>query len=346
MSSDRPDQLRPLTPNDVLPPVEPPSAGFIVQLFVIPAVIVAIIIAVWATFNWLSHMGSDPRSDIQNLRRNNDQRFTAATNLASELSQAGNEELRKDPQALKEVVDILNNEIASGSNEEKAVSFRAFLCRAVGEFHQPEALPPLIAAVKASSKDDKPEVHLFALQAIARLVPNIPEAKPQENKELFDVLAGAAKDSNSVVRYHAAYVLGVLGGDQAIRQLEIMLNDADVDVRMNAAVGLARYGKVDAIPELAKMLDPNETAGILSEQEEKARGEKRIAMIKNGLAAAEVLHAANPQADVKPIVESIDKLLASEPIQVVRLASEQTRRKLLETPVATPAPAATAASAP
>ena len=44
--ADLPQRPAPISPNDALPPVEPPSAGFIVQLFVIPAVIVAIIIIV------------------------------------------------------------------------------------------------------------------------------------------------------------------------------------------------------------------------------------------------------------------------------------------------------------
>ncbi|MBV8266772.1 MAG: hypothetical protein JO252_10645, partial [Planctomycetaceae bacterium] len=37
-----------------LPPVEAPSAGFIVQLFVIPAVIVAVVIVVWLLFGKLA----------------------------------------------------------------------------------------------------------------------------------------------------------------------------------------------------------------------------------------------------------------------------------------------------
>ena len=38
-------ETRPLVGDELLPPVEPPSAGFIVQLFVIPAVIVLIIVS-------------------------------------------------------------------------------------------------------------------------------------------------------------------------------------------------------------------------------------------------------------------------------------------------------------
>jgi hypothetical protein len=41
----------------VLPPVEAPSAGFLLQLFFIPMVIVTIIVSIWAMFSWLVHLG-------------------------------------------------------------------------------------------------------------------------------------------------------------------------------------------------------------------------------------------------------------------------------------------------
>src|SRR5690348_13895689 len=63
-----------------LPPVEPPSAGFIVQLFVIPAVIVAIIVVVWALFSWLAHTGSDPKAYVEAMKRDNESRWQAASN--------------------------------------------------------------------------------------------------------------------------------------------------------------------------------------------------------------------------------------------------------------------------
>ena len=43
------------SPDDpILPPVEPPSAGFIVQLFLIPALIVAVILGVYLLFGQLA----------------------------------------------------------------------------------------------------------------------------------------------------------------------------------------------------------------------------------------------------------------------------------------------------
>ena len=44
---------RPPLGEDLLPPVEQPSARFIVQLFVVPALIVMAIVGVWLSFSWL-----------------------------------------------------------------------------------------------------------------------------------------------------------------------------------------------------------------------------------------------------------------------------------------------------
>ena len=62
---------RPAVPagDDLLPPVEPPSAGFIIQLFVIPALIVVLIVAVWLAFNWLVRTASSPEDVIQGLKQ-------------------------------------------------------------------------------------------------------------------------------------------------------------------------------------------------------------------------------------------------------------------------------------
>ena len=53
---------RGVRPDDALPPVEPPSAAFLVQLFVVPLTIVACgLFVVWG-FYWLAQMGNDPES--------------------------------------------------------------------------------------------------------------------------------------------------------------------------------------------------------------------------------------------------------------------------------------------
>ncbi len=84
MSSD-PPAVRAFSPDDALPPVEPPSAGFIVQLFVVPGVIVVVVVMIWVMFNWLAQKGNDRDAFVRALSRNNEARWQAAFNLANAL---------------------------------------------------------------------------------------------------------------------------------------------------------------------------------------------------------------------------------------------------------------------
>ena len=104
-----------LSPDDALPPVEPPSAGFLVQLFVIPGLIVAIIVAVWLTFYWLANMGNDPRQYIPKLRGNAETRWQAAANLAGSMQGEAGDEIKNDVKVAQDLVAILNEAIDEGA---------------------------------------------------------------------------------------------------------------------------------------------------------------------------------------------------------------------------------------
>jgi hypothetical protein len=312
-----------------LPPVEPPSAGFIVQLFVIPAAIVGIIVLVWALFNWLAHTGSDPKAYVEAMKRDNESRWQAANNLADVLRGPGNEEVKRDVVLLSELRSLLDSEMTAGSMEDRPVTFRVYLCRAIGEFHLADAMPALVKAASTERDEREREVRLAALQGIARLIPNIPDSKPRDSRELREALLKATDDPSAVVRYHAAYTLGVLGGPEAIDRLKVMVGDlSSVDVRMNAATALARYGQPECVPELAKMVDPAETAGVDAEPKKELQKQKRLQILSNAFNAIKLFHEKAPTADVKPIIDGLDKLLASNPETDVRLAAEDLRRTL------------------
>ena len=51
-----------------LPPVEAPSVGFVVQLFVIPAAVVVVVIIVWLLFGKLAGGERDPMEYVRQLR--------------------------------------------------------------------------------------------------------------------------------------------------------------------------------------------------------------------------------------------------------------------------------------
>jgi hypothetical protein len=57
-----------------LPPVEPPSAGFIIQLFVVPGLIVLAIVGVWALFGKLASGENDWQARLVELRHPNEHR--------------------------------------------------------------------------------------------------------------------------------------------------------------------------------------------------------------------------------------------------------------------------------
>ena len=77
-----------------LPQVQPPSAGFIVQLFVVPAVIVMIIVGVYLLFGRLVSGEADWRQLVTDVRSENTHvRWRSALTLAQVLQDDG---LRKE----------------------------------------------------------------------------------------------------------------------------------------------------------------------------------------------------------------------------------------------------------
>ncbi len=78
-----------------LPPIEPPSASFLVQLFVIPMIIVGIIVVVWLMFSWLAHMGSNPHELVRDLKKPNEASWQRALTLADLLRNPAHEDLDK-----------------------------------------------------------------------------------------------------------------------------------------------------------------------------------------------------------------------------------------------------------
>src|SRR3954463_7149381 len=96
-----------------LPPVEAPSAGFIVQLFVIPAVVVAVVIVVWLLFGKLAGGERDAMEYVR-LLRSPSANWRAAFELASLIQ--NDSHLARDPQLLGELTDLLNHDLDAGEN--------------------------------------------------------------------------------------------------------------------------------------------------------------------------------------------------------------------------------------
>src|ERR1700683_1721861 len=117
MSRDDFEADRPLTAADAeggVPPVRPPSAAFIVQLFVVPALIVLAVVGVWALFGKIASSDEDWRELVEDIRNTNEhRRWRGANGLATLLlrdQQLGDDgqHLATNPDIARALVDLFD----------------------------------------------------------------------------------------------------------------------------------------------------------------------------------------------------------------------------------------------
>ncbi len=319
---------QPINPDDSLPPVEPPSAAFLVQLFLVPGVIVAIIVCVWLAFHWLAHLGNDPQAYVRTLRRANEGRWQAALNLANDLRGPNGSGLKADVKLASELGSILDDEVGSGRTGEQSETLRLYLCRALGEFSVPEAAPALVRRVNAN--DDEPTTQA-AIEAIAVLATNLQKAgRSFENRD--DVVAAvlaATTSANSRVRDACGFTLGVLGGERSIDRLLRLVGDPSADVRSNAALGLARLGQPDAYDTLSEMLALEDVYLDEKTPDEKMQSEryKRALVVVNALRGITMLIDATNEGPPSGIIKKIEEL-QQDSVAEVRSSAKAVIKKI------------------
>lgn len=328
----------PITPADTLPEVSPPTAGFILQLFVIPAIIVLIIIMVWMLFSWLAHMGGDPRSYITEMKQNKANSWQQAYNLSEELRQ--DSELRANPELAKELALFLNelldqplpppesNRKDRRDPRSEEVQRRGFLCKTLGEFSvADDAMPVLIRAAKDDGSDDEDvlRVRLMALEAIALLAYNAPGPAIAEDEGLLTLLLAASRSDDPKVALRGVTALGSVGGDRAIARLEEVLDEPHhVDVHYNAATRLAQHGNAASIDILLEMLDPTQKRGLQDEPNEAAKDYKRARILLNGLRAARQLAQENDTFDRSALTARVEALADADVPKQIQLEAAET----------------------
>lgn len=355
-SESKSDQDRGPAPlDDVLPPVQAPGAGFIMQLFFIPLIIVTILVAVWMMFSWLAHMGSHPDQLIRDFERINEGTWQDALTLANMLRDPSNDTLRRDPELAARLASFLDAQTDAGNTGEEQLEFRLYLARALGEFYVPDGLPALLhAASQADSMDEWP-VRRAALEAIGLLTDHVGANQIEQNADLLPVLTQIAehqgqqpdeRQARDKLRATVAYVFGLLESDASRDALVTMLSDPAPVVRYNAAAGLARRGDPRAVPRLLEMLDPenperlagaNDVSASEGRDHQSEAEWNRMHVISNALRAATKLAEQNPTADLTALTPTVDRLLRhSETRGRLRIETELLSRALAERrPVAT-----------
>jgi hypothetical protein len=311
---------------DLLPPVESPSAGFVLQLFVVPALIVLVIVGVWLMFGWLVHRtATRPEDLIQGLQGTTVARWQRASELADMLHNERYADFKKSPEAAAKLAAILDAEIdragAGGNMADDDVMLRFFLCRALGEFQVTGGLDVLVKAATTDRDPREQVVRRGAIQAIAVRAYNLQQRNPPQELDDPQVQAALfrlAGDKDDLVRSETAYTLGQIGTPPCIARLEEMVDDPYADTRYNAAVALASHGNAAGMETLAEMLDVDELTSLRGEENELDRDAKRATIMNAALQAVAQLARQNPAADFSPVKQALERVVTADAGQLER----------------------------
>jgi len=246
-----------------LPPVEPPSAGFVIQLFVIPAAVVLVVIVVWLLFGKLAGGERDAIEYVRKLRSP-----TANWRLAFELASLiqHDPKIGSDPVLLGELTESLSEHLNQGDVDPELTQYLALT---LGAFRTLEArtesgqtVDPLVPLARALGPKYKPRVRLAAAASMAKQAARM--EGQLDDAGAVKALGEAASSGEPEVRQMAVYALGFFGGASATEILRDRVNnDEDRFVRYHAVVALARRGDPAALGTLQEMLSTSDLNKIL-----------------------------------------------------------------------------------
>lgn len=256
--------------------MKPPSAGFIVQLFLVPGLIVLVVVAVWALFGKMASGEQDWKRLVEEIGSKNPHRRWRGAMALAQLLQADarrgddGEKLGENKEVAEALCGMFEDELASNSTRADDIQQQAFLARALGmlDVHD-RVLPTLRKGMRPETDPElRKEVRKNAIAAVAVIagraqerdkaqdpaVPGPRRAKVVRFPGLLDDVEAVSRDGDPLIRQLAAYTLGLLPAPRSRQRLEVMLGDSDEMTRANAAIALARQGSTKGLPVFATVL--------------------------------------------------------------------------------------------
>jgi len=305
-----------VTGDELLPPVEPPSAGFIIQLFVVPAVIVACVVALWVMVTMLATAGDeDPTKIVAALRGSNQARWQKADELANMLRlEARYPELKHNSELAQELAKLLEEEVEAGRDDQNSINLRYYLARVLGEFYVDDGVGVLLETARSDPQRDVRREAINALAVLGQARSDMEPPRKLEHPELAETFVTLANDQDDLVRSQTAFALGVLargsGADPALQvELEKLVDDLYSDARYNAALGLARQGNLRAVEAVVEMMDPAALeTNTKSEKTPALAAFKRDTILDNALDAAKLLIEKNPEAKLDDLRAAVKRV--------------------------------------
>jgi HEAT repeat protein len=278
-------------PDPPLPPVQPPSAGFIVQLFVVPALIVLAVVGVWALFGKIASSDEDWRELVEDIRNTNEhRRWRGANGLATLLlrdQQLGDDgqHLATNPDIARALVDLFDEGLNRHSKRDDDLKQEAFLARTLGLLDtQATVLPALQHGMKP--EQDR-EIRKNCIASIAVIAYRADERNDAvKSPALVEDLVATTSDADSLIRDTATYALGLVNSPVSRERLAVLVASGDVNTRVNAAVGLARQKSTAGLPVFKEILK----TGTAAAGDLEAPGQaEALLSLKNVLHAVRIL---------------------------------------------------------
>jgi HEAT repeat protein len=242
-----------------LPPVEPPSAGFVVQLFVIPAAVVVVVIVVWLLFGKLAGGERDAMEYVDQLRLPT-ANWRSAFEMASLIQ--NDPAIASDPRLLGELTDLLAHELdrAEDPKQKEDPKLAQYVTLTLGAFQTLEArtrrgqaVDPIAALVRALEPKYDSAIRMAAAASLAKQAARLNGRL--DDARAVKALGETAANGDPQLRQMAVYALGFFGGPAATQHLrDRVRSDEDRFTRYNAAVALGRRGDPAAEATLREML--------------------------------------------------------------------------------------------
>jgi len=331
----QPTAVPPLLPEE-LPPVQPPSAAFLAQLFLVPGVIVFGIVIVWLLVTRLASGEQDWRALVVELKSaDTNRRWRGAFGLAQLLQSDQNRpaapqpganpanppgRLIENPEIAQSLSDLLLTELKRSTAKEADHEFHAFLARTLGLLDAPQIVEPALKAALDSKHDL--EIRKNALSAVVMITGRSVQAeKPLPLSPLEPTVIDVSADADPKLRQLAAYALGLSTSEAATDRLKVLLSDADANTRSNAAVGLARQGSTAGLAVL-KQLVTEGTREKNTDEYSQSVGQA------NALKALELLSPKLSQTERDDLIALLDKLINTKGQSAIRVQAQATLNTL------------------
>jgi HEAT repeat protein len=207
-----------------------------VQFFLIPLAVVGMTVMVYVGFRSLLANDRTPQEYLSEVRNGgSDRRWPAAYELSRLM---GDPKVRADRTLVPELVKAFE----AARDDDPRV--RQYLALAIGRLDPPLPANAVAGLTRALDSTDG-ESRVSAIWALGS----------SGDPAVVPTLQPLAASPDKGIRKMAIYALGALPGDAQLATLRTALDDAEPDVRWNAAIALSRKGRRDGEAVIRQMMD-------------------------------------------------------------------------------------------